>query len=75
MELDTAMMEHLARAAVELHAARTGKQQHLLAFSPTAREFLAGTANQQGLTNAATVTGVAKDGERVPVLRGGVWQI
>jgi len=58
IELDTDMMEHLARAAAELHAARTGKSHSLT--SPTAREFLAGTANQQGVTNAATVTGVAK---------------
>ena len=58
IELDNDMMEHLARAAAELHAARTGKSHSLT--SPTAREFLAGTANQQGVTNAATVTGVAK---------------
>jgi len=59
IELDTAMMEHLARAAAELHAARTGKQHHCLT-SPTAREFLANTANSTGVTNAATASGVAK---------------
>jgi hypothetical protein len=109
IEVDTAMMEHLARAAAELHAARSGKllqqhqqQQHSPAHphrhldmsnssnssshhhhhhvlsspskkshrstttklgilqSPDARTFLSTTANQQGVTNAATVTGVAK---------------
>lgn len=64
LEFDTAMMEHLARAAVELHAARTGSSSShgnkQLLTSPTPQEFLAGTANQQGVTNAATVTGVAK---------------
>lgn len=129
IELDTAMMEHLARAAAELHAARCSNRNlppsaedgdtstmpgarsnqygnsgsscmggggggygsprsskggaSYAAFgggsagggagatfssnshrpfkrlqSPNAREFLAATANQQGLTNAATVTGV-----------------
>lgn len=63
IELDTAMMEHLARAAAELHHQRTGKPLHARKFvsSPaTATEFLANTANQKGVTNAATVTGVAR---------------
>lgn len=55
IELDTAMMEHLAKAAAELHAARSGRQHHhpLLA-SPDARSFLASTANSTGITNAVT---------------------
>jgi hypothetical protein len=124
IELDTAMMEHLARAAAELHAARcSGRYQQATAtaaglplpspmrdypcaigtntatvppsthptlpppppphhqhhyaaasmehyphasphkrpalHSPNAREFLQSTANHRGVTNAATVTGVA----------------
>ena len=63
---DSAMMEHLAKAAAELHAARSGRHHsqshnssskhphHTLLSSPDAREFLAATANSQGVTNAAT---------------------
>lgn len=78
IELDTAMMEHLARAAAELHAARSsrstvgaddnihhhssstggggggGSHKRQVLCSPGAREFLATTANQRGVTNAAT---------------------
>jgi hypothetical protein len=74
LEVDSAMMEHLARAAAELHAARkwdaspggdlavsaTGTELRLPLQSPDARTFLANTANQKGVTNAATVTGVAQ---------------
>jgi len=61
IELDTAMMEHLARAAAELHAKRTGKTLHSTKYSTVSgTEFLAQTANQKGVTNAATVHGVAK---------------
>ena len=52
IELDRAMMEHLAKAAAELHAARSGRKNVLQ--SPDAREFLAGTADVLGLKNAAT---------------------
>jgi len=47
IELDAAMMEHLARAAAELHAKRSGK---LKPKSPStdASAFLASTANQRG---------------------------
>ena len=59
IELDTAMMEHLAKAAAELHAARSGrKREPSVLQSPDAREFLAGTANRQGVTTATTL-GVA----------------
>jgi hypothetical protein len=72
-EVDTALMEHLARAAAELHAARkwdispggdaaapAATELRSPLQSPDARTFLAHTANQQGVTNAATVTGVAQ---------------
>lgn len=59
IELDQAMMEHLARAAVELHAARSGKKKkptgHSHTFrSPDPQSFWATTANQRGVTTAAT---------------------
>jgi len=77
------MMEHLARAAAELHAARSGRHHHHhhnsnnaeapnegsttttttrrpALLSPDTHQFLAATGNQQGVTNAATMTGVAK---------------
>lgn len=54
IELDAAMMEHLAKAAAELHAARSGRNRGV-APSPDAREFLANTANQRGMTTATLV--------------------
>jgi hypothetical protein len=93
IQFDTDMLEHLARAAVELHAARSGthhppghaaassaaaaggasipsvkfphdfKSPHPLHKSlyrvPDARAFLAGTANRQGITTAATAAAAA----------------
>jgi len=58
IEMDQAMMEHLAKAAAELHAARCGRKRDSILQSPDAREFLANTANQKGVPNAAN-TGIA----------------
>lgn len=52
IEMDQAMMEHLAKAAAELHAARCGRKRPDIT-SPTAREFLENTANRQNIHNAA----------------------
>lgn len=72
IEMDQAMMEHLAKAAAELHAARTGRaaKRPDLLRSPDAREFLATTANRQGVTNAATAAlkGIAWTEEEVKQL-------
>lgn len=52
IEMDQAMMEHLAKAAAELQAARMGRP--IKSKAQDAREFFAQTANEQGVTNAAT---------------------
>jgi hypothetical protein len=56
IEMDQAMMEHLAKAAAELHAARSGRKRPdvIIAQSADVSEFLANTANQKGVANAAT---------------------
>lgn len=63
IELDTAMIEHLAKAAAELHSARSGRTNpnHLADGTlPTPDEFLATTANQaKGIANAAALRNLA----------------
>ena len=56
IEMDQAMIEHLAKAAAELHASRSRKRGAAALSSPVldAKTFLSQTANQQGGTNAVT---------------------
>ena len=62
IELDSAMMEHLAKAAAELHAVRSGKPKPLLPSPNTnTRDFLAGTANTLHLPTAAAAAACRSD--------------
>jgi hypothetical protein len=76
IQMDQAMMEHLAKAAVELHSARSKKHRdpkhHMTEshqpqlhqpkglYVADTNAFLSATANRQGIATAATATAAAR---------------
>ena len=69
IEMDQAMMEHLARAAAQLHAARSGKARRLHEQAVMRQQYMAAAAAQQSPGGTRTSTaGVASTTIPLPTI-------